>query len=88
MQFGVIEIPEAPPELRYWKTHPQGRMVPLKYETGQTLFKGGGVPTTPKKRPKVPGLKVPRVPTPRLGAGTPPGKTPANPFRGNWVKLK
>lgn len=63
-------------------------MIPFNEHFVDELEKLSGVPTVPEKRTRVPGLKVPRVPTPRLGAGTPPGKTPANPFRGNWVKLK
>ena len=40
-----------------------------------------------EKRPTVKGMKMPRLATPRLGAGKLPGGTPANPFRGNWQSL-
>jgi len=56
--------------------------------TGPSSAKAAGKPTEQEARKRVPGLKVPRVGTPRLGTGTPAGKTPANPFRGNWVKLQ
>lgn len=39
------------------------------------------------ERPRVGGLKQPRLATPRLLAKKPPGKTPVNPFRVNWKKL-
>jgi hypothetical protein len=49
--------------------------------------KAAGVPTEAEKRPRVQGMKQPRLATPRLGAKKLPGNIPANPFRGNWAKV-
>ena len=62
-------------------------MIPFNQGFIDELTKLSGIPMEQAKRPRVSGLKVPRVATPRLGTGTPEGKTPSNPFRGNWVKI-
>lgn len=50
------------------------------------LQKTAGTPQDHVARPEVPGLKVPRLATPRLNpeVGT---HMPSNPFRGNWTKM-
>lgn len=58
------------------------RIARLRPRTEKT----GGLPEKPAPRTEVPGLKVPRVATPRLNPEV-GAKVPSNPFRGNWQKL-
>lgn len=60
-------------------------MIPISVFSSFT--KTAGLLDGVAKRARISGLKVPRIATPRLGAGVLPGKTPINPFRVNWHKL-
>jgi hypothetical protein len=74
----LIDGPNLPPGVAGFRySHEHDAFVPVP--------KTAGLPTEMAHRKRVPGLKVPRVATPRLGTGTPEGKIPSNPFRGNWV---
>lgn len=53
----------------------------------RSFAKHAAMATEIAKRPRVSGLKMPRIATPRIGTGKLPGKTPKNPFRVNWKKL-
>ena len=80
--FIILDGPGMPPGVSGMMLHPSGRHTWLPDE------KQAGLPTEMEPRKRVAGLKVPRLATPRLGAGTPEGKVPANPYRGNWVRPK
>ncbi len=62
--------------------------IPLpEFSAFCSRVKEAGLLTETPKRPKVEGMKMPRVYTPRLGTGNPGGGAPANPYRVNWQKL-